>query len=104
MSAPSTPAPPCRSPTLPPSPSNTTSPSASAPPCGRSPRTPASPSPPSTRAPSPEATRGGAPGGEGGEPFHAAIDPIAEKYGATPQQIALAWQLHRTGQALPIPG
>ena len=25
-------------------------------------------------------------------------------HGATPQQIALAWQLHRTVQALPIPG
>jgi Aldo/keto reductase family len=39
-----------------------------------------------------------------GRPFHAVIDPIAEKYDATPQQIALAWQLHRTAQALPIPG
>jgi aryl-alcohol dehydrogenase-like predicted oxidoreductase len=47
---------------------------------------------------------GAVPPGPEGEPFHAAIDPIAEKYGATPQQIALAWQLHRTEQALPIPG
>jgi pyridoxine 4-dehydrogenase len=47
---------------------------------------------------------GAVPGGHEGEPFHAAIDPIAEKYDATAQQIALAWQLHRTEQALPIPG
>jgi pyridoxine 4-dehydrogenase len=47
---------------------------------------------------------GALPGGEGGEPFHAVIDPIAAKYDATPQQIALAWQLHRTRQTLPIPG
>jgi pyridoxine 4-dehydrogenase len=47
---------------------------------------------------------GAIPGGDEGEPFHAAIDPIAEKYDATPQQIALTWQLHRTEQALPIPG
>ena len=39
-----------------------------------------------------------------GAPFHAVIDPIALKYDATPQQIALAWQLHRTPNALPIPG
>jgi aryl-alcohol dehydrogenase-like predicted oxidoreductase len=32
------------------------------------------------------------------------IDPIAENYHASPQQIALAWQLHRTEWALPIPG
>jgi pyridoxine 4-dehydrogenase len=32
------------------------------------------------------------------------IDPPAERHGASPQQIALAWQLHRTPQALPIPG
>jgi len=47
---------------------------------------------------------GAVPRGHEGEPFHAAIDPIAEKYDATPQQIALAWQLHRSEQALPIPG
>jgi pyridoxine 4-dehydrogenase len=47
---------------------------------------------------------GAIPGGEDGEPFHAVIDPIAAKYDATPQQIALAWQLHRTRQTLPIPG
>ena len=47
---------------------------------------------------------GAVPGGEDGTPFHAVLDPIAAKYGATPQQIALAWQLHRTAQALPIPG
>jgi pyridoxine 4-dehydrogenase len=44
------------------------------------------------------------PGGSEGELFHAVIDPIAVKYDATPQQIALAWQLHRTATALPIPG
>jgi aryl-alcohol dehydrogenase-like predicted oxidoreductase len=44
------------------------------------------------------------PGGPDGEPFHAVIDPIAQRHGATPQQIALAWQLHRTPGCLPIPG
>jgi pyridoxine 4-dehydrogenase len=47
---------------------------------------------------------GAVPGGDEGIPFHAVIDPIAEKYQVTPQQIALAWQLHRTPNALPIPG
>jgi pyridoxine 4-dehydrogenase len=47
---------------------------------------------------------GAVPGGEDGVPFHAVIDPIAEKYRVTPQQIGLAWQLHRTANALPIPG
>jgi pyridoxine 4-dehydrogenase len=47
---------------------------------------------------------GAVPGGADGEPFHAVIDPIAERYGATAQQVALAWQLHRTENALPIPG
>jgi len=47
---------------------------------------------------------GAVPGGEDGTPFRAVLDPLAAKYGATPQQIALAWQLHRTAQALPIPG
>jgi aryl-alcohol dehydrogenase-like predicted oxidoreductase len=47
---------------------------------------------------------GAVPGGDEGVPFHTVIDPIAEKYQATPQQIALAWQLHRTPNALPIPG
>ena len=32
------------------------------------------------------------------------VDPIAAKHDVTPQQIALAWQLHRTATALPIPG
>ena len=32
------------------------------------------------------------------------IDPIADRHDATPQQVALAWQLHRTELALPIPG
>ncbi len=47
---------------------------------------------------------GAVPGGADGTPFHLVIDPIAAKYDATPQQIALAWQLHRTPKALPIPG
>ena len=47
---------------------------------------------------------GAIPSGDEGRPFHAVIDPIAERYDATPQQIALAWQLHRTERALPIPG
>jgi aryl-alcohol dehydrogenase-like predicted oxidoreductase len=47
---------------------------------------------------------GGIPRGKEGEPFHALIDPVAAKYGATATQIALAWQLHRTATALPIPG
>ncbi|HET6293287.1 MAG TPA: aldo/keto reductase [Kribbella sp.] len=47
---------------------------------------------------------GAVPGGEEGAPLHAVIDPIAAKYDATPQQIALAWQLHRTPNTLPIPG
>jgi len=47
---------------------------------------------------------GAIPKGEEGKPFHAVIDPIAAKYGATPPQIALAWQLHRTTRTLPIPG
>jgi aryl-alcohol dehydrogenase-like predicted oxidoreductase len=47
---------------------------------------------------------GAVPGGAEGVPFHAVIDPIAERCAATPQQVALAWQLHRSGNALPIPG
>jgi aryl-alcohol dehydrogenase-like predicted oxidoreductase len=47
---------------------------------------------------------GTVPGGPNGEPFHAVIDPIAQRHAATPQQIALAWQLHRTSACLPIPG
>jgi pyridoxine 4-dehydrogenase len=47
---------------------------------------------------------GAVPGGAEGKPFHAVIDPIAQRHGATPQQIALAWQLHRTPGSLPIPG
>lgn len=46
---------------------------------------------------------GAIPGGDEGRPFHAVIDPIAEKYDATPQQIALAWQLHRTSRRCPSP-
>jgi pyridoxine 4-dehydrogenase len=46
---------------------------------------------------------GAIPGGDEDRPFHAVIDPIAEKYDATPQQIALAWQLHRTSRRCPSP-
>ena len=47
---------------------------------------------------------GAVPGGAGGAPFHAVIDPIARRLDATAQQVALAWQLHRTPRSLPIPG
>lgn len=36
--------------------------------------------------------------------FQAVLEPLAQKYGATVQQIALAWQLHRSPVMLPIPG
>ncbi|GHO56832.1 aldo/keto reductase [Ktedonobacter robiniae] len=32
------------------------------------------------------------------------LDPIAEKHGVSLQQLALAWQLHRSENMLPIPG
>jgi pyridoxine 4-dehydrogenase len=47
---------------------------------------------------------GAIPGGPDGQPFHAVIDPIAQRHGATPQQIALAWQLQRSRGCLPVPG
>jgi aryl-alcohol dehydrogenase-like predicted oxidoreductase len=47
---------------------------------------------------------GAVPGGADGAPFHAVIDPVAARHDATPQQVALAWQLRRTPGALPIPG
>jgi aryl-alcohol dehydrogenase-like predicted oxidoreductase len=47
---------------------------------------------------------GAVPGGAEGEPFHTVIDPIAARCEATAQQVALAWQLHRSGNTLPIPG
>jgi aryl-alcohol dehydrogenase-like predicted oxidoreductase len=47
---------------------------------------------------------GAVPSGPDGEPFHAVIDAIAAEHDVTPQQIALAWQLHRTGTSLPVPG
>ena len=34
----------------------------------------------------------------------AVLQPIADGYGATVQQVALSWQLHRTPVSLPIPG
>src|SRR5256885_9829730 len=36
------------------------------------------------------------PSGPEGGPFHAAIDPTAAKYDATPHEILLAWHLHRS--------
>jgi pyridoxine 4-dehydrogenase len=44
--------------------------------------------------------------GDGGDPERviALLEPIARRHGATLQQIALAWQLHRSPAALPIPG
>jgi aryl-alcohol dehydrogenase-like predicted oxidoreductase len=39
-------------------------------------------------------------GGDGG----AALDEIAERHGATPSQVALAWLLRRSPTMLPIPG
>jgi pyridoxine 4-dehydrogenase len=47
---------------------------------------------------------GAIPSGPDGEPFHAVIDPIAAEHDVTPQQIALAWQLHHTANPLPVPG
>jgi pyridoxine 4-dehydrogenase len=47
---------------------------------------------------------GAVPRGKEGTPFHAVLDRIAAEHDVTPQQIALARQLHRTAQALPIPG
>ena len=47
---------------------------------------------------------GAIPSGPDGEPFHAVIDPIAAQHDVTPQQIALAWQLHHTATSLPVPG
>jgi aryl-alcohol dehydrogenase-like predicted oxidoreductase len=47
---------------------------------------------------------GAVPRADEGKPFHAVIDPIAASHSATPQQVALAWQLHHTPNALPIPG
>jgi aryl-alcohol dehydrogenase-like predicted oxidoreductase len=46
---------------------------------------------------------GAIPGGDEGRPFHDVIVPIAERHDATPQQVALAWQLSRTERSLPIP-
>jgi aryl-alcohol dehydrogenase-like predicted oxidoreductase len=44
------------------------------------------------------------PDGRDGARFNAVIDPIAVRLSATPQQIALAWQLQSTLKFLPIPG
>src|SRR5882757_7451592 len=44
------------------------------------------------------------PKGHDAERFDAVLQPLAGKYGVTVQQIALAWQLHRSPVTLPIPG
>ncbi|MBB3128471.1 aryl-alcohol dehydrogenase-like predicted oxidoreductase [Paenibacillus rhizosphaerae] len=44
------------------------------------------------------------PSGEEGKRFRDVLDPIAEKHRVTIQQLALAWQLHRSPRMLPIPG
>jgi aryl-alcohol dehydrogenase-like predicted oxidoreductase len=44
------------------------------------------------------------PGGDDSARIRAALDPIAARTGATVQQVALAWQLHRSPGMLPIPG
>jgi len=36
--------------------------------------------------------------------FSSILQPIAKEYGVTVQQVALAWQLHRSPTMLPIPG
>ena len=38
------------------------------------------------------------------ENIRKAVDGIARRHGATPQQVALAWHLHRSPNTLPIPG
>ncbi|MEU1689538.1 aldo/keto reductase [Micromonospora sp. NPDC005707] len=43
-------------------------------------------------------------GGDNADQVAAAIAPLAARYEATPQQIALAWLLHRSPAMLPIPG
>ncbi|MGG0177778.1 aldo/keto reductase [Gottfriedia acidiceleris] len=44
------------------------------------------------------------PSGEEGKKFRDVLVPIAEKHHVTIQQLALAWQLHRSPRMLPIPG
>jgi aryl-alcohol dehydrogenase-like predicted oxidoreductase len=44
------------------------------------------------------------PAGDDAARFHAVLDPIADRNGATVQQVALAWQLYRSPRMLPIPG
>ncbi|GHP00040.1 oxidoreductase [Reticulibacter mediterranei] len=44
------------------------------------------------------------PKGDSAPCFHAVLDPIAEKHGVSLPQLALAWQLHRYENMLPIPG
>ncbi|MFB6784375.1 aldo/keto reductase [Streptomyces sp. NPDC056352] len=39
-----------------------------------------------------------------GDLFRAVVTPIAAAHRVTPRQVALAWQLHRGPQVLPIPG
>jgi aryl-alcohol dehydrogenase-like predicted oxidoreductase len=42
--------------------------------------------------------------GPDGDRIHAVADEIARQHGATAQQVALAWHLQRSPNALPIPG
>src|SRR4051812_19949877 len=44
------------------------------------------------------------PGGDDSARIRAVLDPIAARTGGTVQQVALAWQLHRSPRMLPIPG
>ena len=44
------------------------------------------------------------PGGDDSARIGAVLDPIAARTGVTVQQVALAWQLHRSPRMLPIPG
>jgi aryl-alcohol dehydrogenase-like predicted oxidoreductase len=43
-------------------------------------------------------------GGPDAERIRDAVELIAQRHGATAQQVALAWQLHRSPNSLPIPG
>ena len=44
------------------------------------------------------------PDGDDSARIRAVLDPIAARTGGTAQQVALAWQLHRSPRMLPIPG
>lgn len=44
------------------------------------------------------------PTGPDGDAFRSVLSPIAQAHGASLQQVALAWQLHRGSNVLPVPG